>query len=131
MEHTYTMGLIIDGIHYNIPFVSIKRTMDFLEKYAERTEDGDIKIETIGLYKNYKISIGEIDDPVMYDALIEHITDCTNRFHTVVLPDASKNFEFYGYFSSIEDEIEHILTDHTKYKGLSWKMTSKKPSKTP
>lgn len=130
MERTYTQGLVIDGISYNIPFVSIKRTIDFLEKYAERTEDGDIKIETIGVYKNYKISIGTIDDPILYDKLIEHITDCENRFHTVILPDASKNFEFYGYFSSIEDEVERILSDSTKYKGLSWKMTSKKPTKT-
>ena len=57
MKHKYTQGLIIDGITYNIPLVSIQRTLDFLEKYAERTEDGDIKIESIGLYKNYTISI--------------------------------------------------------------------------
>lgn len=131
MEHTYTQGLIIDGVSYNIPFVTIKRSMDFLEKYAERTEDGDVKIETIGLYKNYDITIGTIDDAGLYDKLIEHITDCENRFHKVILPDASKNFEFYGYFSSIKDEIEKILRDETKFKGLTWKMTSKKPTKTP
>ena len=127
----YTQGLVIDGRTYNIPFVSIKRTQDFLEKYAERTEDGDVKIETIGLYKNYTIAIGTIDDAKTYDALIEHITDCRNRFHTVVLPDASKQFNFYGYFSSISDEIEKVLDTGAKYKGLTWKMTSKKPSKTP
>ena len=55
MEKKYTQGLIIDGITYNIPLISIKRKVDFLEKYAERSEDGDIKIETIGLYKNYTI----------------------------------------------------------------------------
>ena len=101
MKHKYTQGLIIDGITYNIPLVSIQRTLDFLEKYAERTEDGDIKIESIGLYKNYTISIGTIDDAEMYDRLIDHITDCDNRFHHVLLPDASKQFDFYGYFSSI------------------------------
>lgn len=130
MEHKYTQGLVIDGIMYSIPFISIKRTLDFLEKYAERTEDGDIKIETIGLYKNYQISIGTIDDLELYDTLIEHITDCENRFHTVVLPDATKPFEFYGYFSGIGDEIEKVLDSGAKYKGLSWKMTSKKPTRT-
>lgn len=131
MEHTYTQGLVIDGVTYNIPFISIKRTMDFLEKYAERVENGDIKIETIGFYKNYQISIGTIEDADLYDRLVEHITDCNNRFHSVILPDASKNFEFYGYFSSIEDEVEKVLGTGAKYKGLSWKMTSKKPYKTP
>ena len=92
MKYKYTQGLIIDGITYNIPLVSIQRTLDFLEKYAERTEDGDMKNETIGLYKNYTISIGTIDDAEMYDRLIDHITDCDNRFHHVLLPDASKQF---------------------------------------
>ena len=49
MERKYTQGLIIDGTTYNIPFISVKRTLDFLEKFAERTEDGDSHIETIGL----------------------------------------------------------------------------------
>ena len=131
MEHVYAQGLIIDGIKYNIPLASVKRTMDFLEKYAERTEDGDLKIETIGVYKNYDICIGVINDSNLYDKLIEHITDCGNRFHKVVLPDASKNFEFYGYFSSIKDEVQKILDSGAEYKGLTWKMTSKKPTKTP
>lgn len=131
MERTYTQGLIIDGTKYNIPLISIKRTLDFLEKYAERTEAGNVLMETIGLYKNYEISIGTIDDVELYDKLIEHITDCENRFHTVILPDASKNFEFYGYFSSIKDEVEKVLGSGAKYKGLSWKMTSERPTKTP
>lgn len=127
----YTQGLIIDGITYNIPLVSIKRTADFLEKYAERTEDGDIKIETIGIYKNYTINIGLIDDVGTYDKLFDHITDCTNRFHHVSLPDASKQFDFYGYFSSISDEVEKVFDSGAQYKGLTWKMTSKKPFKIP
>lgn len=131
MEKKYTQGLIIDGITYNIPLISIKRNLDFLEKYAERSEDGDIKIETIGLYKNYTISIGLIEDAELYDQLIEHITDCENRFHHVTLPDASKQFDFYGYFSSIKDEVEKVLETGAQYKGLSWKMTPKKPYKTP
>lgn len=131
MEKTYTKGLIIDGTAYNIPMVSISRNMDFLEKYAQRTEDGDIKLETIGLYKNYTINIGVIEDYDLYDALIDQITDCTNRFHTVVLPDATKDFSFCGYFSSISDQVEKILDEGTRFTGLTWTMTSKKPSKTP
>lgn len=131
MGYSYTQGLIIDGTIYNIPLVSIKRTADFLEKYANRTEDGDIKIETIGVYKNYTIAIGTIDDPSTYDQLYEHITDVDNRFHHVILPDASKSFSFYGYFSSISDEVEKVFGNGAEYKSLTWKMTSKKPYKKP
>ena len=115
MLHKYTQGLIIDGITYNIPMVSIQRTLDFLEKYAERTEDGDIKIESIGLYKNYTISIGTIDDVEMYDKLIDHITDCENRFHHVSLPDASKQgtpmrLIFMGIFPLLKTKWKRYWT---------------------
>ena len=129
MTAKYTQGLIIDGTTYQVPLVSIKRTLDFLEKFAERTEDGDIQIETIGLYKNYTLEVGTIDDPETYDALIEHITDCENRYHHVFLPDAGKQFDFYGYFSSISDEVEKVFDRGAQYQGLTWKMTSKKPTK--
>lgn len=128
---TYTQGLIIDGTTFDIPMVSIKRTFDFLEKYANRSEDGDIKIETIGGYQNYTVSIGTIDDADAYNSLWTLITDCTNRFHTVIVPDTKSTFTFYGYFSSIADEIEKVYDNGVLYKSLTWKMTEKKPTKTP
>ena len=131
MVHNYTQGLIIDGINYNIPLVSVKRTFDFLEKYAKRTEDGDIKIETIGGHQNYTVKIGTIDDSETYKKLYDHVTDCENRFHKVIMPDSNGNFEFYGYFSSVSDEISKVMENDVEYKSLTWKMTSKKPTKTP
>lgn len=125
----YTQNLIIDGVVYKIPLVSISRNGDFLEKYANRTEDGNMNMETIGFYKNYTITIGTLDDPEEYDRLYEHISDTENRFHTVVLPDASKDFVFTGYFSSIKDEVLKCYGESTQYKGLTWKMTSRKPYK--
>lgn len=131
MAQTYTQGLIIDGVHYNIPLVKVARTFDFLEKYANRSEDGDIHIETIGGYQNYTVTVGIINDPEEYTKLWEHITDCGERFHKVVLPDAKNTFTFYGYFSSIKDEIQKVFEDTATFKNLQWKMTEKKPTKTP
>ena len=127
----YKQGLIIDGTTYDIPLVKIDRTFDFYEKYANRSEDGDAKIETIGGYQNYTVEIGTIDDLTAYAALYDHITDCKNRFHTVVLPDSVNTFSFYGYFSSIKDSFEKVYNNGVLFKGLSWKMTEKKPTKTP
>lgn len=126
---TYTQGLIIDGIMYDIPMVEIKRTFDFLEKYAKRTEDGEIHLETIGGFQNYSIKIGTINDPDTYDKLYNHITDAKNRFHTVVLPDSKSSFTFDGYFSSISDKISKILSDKVVYSDLTWKMTERIPTK--
>ena len=127
----YKQGLIIDGTTYDIPLVKIDRTFDFYEKYANRSEDGDAKIETIGGYQNYTVEIGTIDNLTAYAALYDHITDCKNRFHTVVLPDSVNTFSFYGYFSSIKDSFEKVYNNGVLFKGLSWKMTEKKPTKTP
>lgn len=129
MEKSYTQGLAIDGTLYRVPLVKVQREFNFLEKYANRTEDGDIKIETIGGYQNYTVSIGIIDDPEEYERLWEHITDAGNRFHTVYIPDSTSAFEFYGYFSSIKDEIEKVYEDSVVYKSLSFKMISKKPTR--
>lgn len=124
----YTQGLYIDGTYYNIPFVSIKRTADFLEKYAQRTEDGDTKLETIGVYLNYTVNIGTIDDSETYNKLFNHIIDPKNRWHDVVLPNGMNDFSFKGYFSSISDEVEKVLDNDVQFKSLTWKMTSKKPT---
>lgn len=35
--------VIVDGIGYDIDVLHLKRTADFLDKYAERTESGDLK----------------------------------------------------------------------------------------
>ncbi len=127
----FTSGLIIDGDVFNIPLVSIKRTIDFLEKYAERTEDGDMKLETIGVYKNYQVKVGTIDDRATYDRLIEKLSEVDNRFHDVIMPDASGDFHFHGYFSSIKDEVQKTLSSGAEFTGLEFKMTSQKPFDTP
>ena len=68
----YTQGITIDGVEFLIPLLSIKRTADALDKYAERTEDGDLKREVIGVYYNYQLSVGTVDD----DACLLYTSRC-------------------------------------------------------
>ena len=49
----FEKGIKVDGIYYDIPMVSLKRNADFLDKYAERSEEGDLLRELIGVYYNY------------------------------------------------------------------------------
>ena len=48
----FTQGIIVDGTYFDLPMVSLKRSADFLDKYAERTEDGVLHRELIGVYYN-------------------------------------------------------------------------------
>ena len=125
-----TQGIKIDGIDYNIPLVSVKRTADFLDKYAERTEDGDLKREILGVYFNYQLSIGTINDEEEYEKVYDKLTEPV-EYHDFELPTTRGTYQFRGYISSVSDEIEKIFSDTARFKGLSCKFTAKKPARTP
>lgn len=125
----YTQGIYIDGVFYDIPFIQIKRNADFLEKYAQRNEAGTMLMETIGVYYNYQVKIGTVDDAETYKRLFETLTDVKNRNHKVVLPNGMNDFVFKGYFSSISDEVDKVLDEGVQFKSLTWKMTSQDPTK--
>lgn len=124
----YTQGIKIDGISYDVPLVSIKRTADFLDKYAERTEDGDLKRELIGVYFNYQMSFGIIEDDDLYEKLWDKLTEPV-EFHDFSLPTLKGVYSFRGYVSGVSDEIEKIFSDTSRMKGLQCKFTAKAPAR--
>lgn len=127
----YTQGIYIDGNLYNVPFISIKRTFEVLDKYAERNEeDGDLLREILGVYANYTLSFGTIDDDDTYESLIDKLTE-PEAFHDFELPSTKGSFKFKGYISQVSDEIEKILDNTVKFQGLTCKFTMKKPFRTP
>lgn len=125
---TYTQGISIDGIHFDIPMISLKRTADVLDKYANRTEDGDLKREVIGVYYNYQLSVGVVENQSVYDALWDKLTEPT-EFHEITLPTSEGTYTFTGYVSSVSDEYRKITPTGATFQGLTCKFTSKKPSR--
>lgn len=127
----YTQGIYIDGNLYDVPLISIKRSFDVLDKYAERNEeDGDLLREILGVYANYTLSFGTIDDDDLYERLIDKLTEPV-AFHDFSLPTTKGSFDFKGYISQVSDEIEKILDDTAKFQALTCKFTMKKPFRTP
>lgn len=124
----YTQGIQIDGILFDIPLVSIKRTADVLDKYANRTEDGDLKREIIGVYFNYQMSVGIVENQALYDALWDKLTEPT-EFHEITLPTSNGTYTFTGYISSVSDEYRKITDSGATFQGLTCKFTSKKPTR--
>jgi len=65
--------IIIDGIKYDMPIASMKANADMLDKYAERTVDGVLHRELIGVYDNYEIefvsSIGKSD--ILFGSMVQ------------------------------------------------------------
>lgn len=127
----YTQGIYIDGTYFDVPLVSVKREAKVLDKYAEREEEtGDLLRELIGVYLNFTLSFGTIDDDDIYEALWDKLTEPV-AFHDVTLPSTKKSYSFRCYVSSVSDEMEKIMDDTVKFKGLTCKYIAKAPWRTP
>ncbi len=127
----YTQGIYIDGELYDVPLVSIERSFDVLDKYAERNEDsGDLVREILGVYLNYTLTFGIIDDPDLYQRLIGKLTE-PEEFHDFKMPHTKGTFEFRGYISKVKDSYLKIYDETAEFNNLSCQFTMKKPFRTP
>lgn len=126
----YTQGITIDEKYFDVPLLSIKRTADFLDKYAERTEDGDMKRSLIGVYMNYQIAFGTINDDDTYEALYDKLTEPV-EYHDFSIPTTKGTYSFRGYISSVSDEIFRITEETAKCRGLQCRYISKRPARVP
>ena len=126
----YQQGIYIDGIYFDIPLVSVKRNFEFLDKFAERNEAGVLLRELIGVYCNYTMSFGVIDNDDLYEKLIDKLTEPV-EFHDFILPSTKKSYSFRGYVSSLGDEMEKIESSTVKFKALTCKYIAKEPFRKP
>lgn len=122
----FTQGIYIDGIYFDIPMLSLKRNAEFLDRYAKRTTDGDLKRNLIGVYYNYTLSIGDIDDLDLYKQLWDKLTEPV-EYHDFKVPDVRGTYEFRGYISSVSDEAKKVEEDVSYFGNLACKFIAKRP----
>ncbi len=118
----------IDGITYNIPVVSIKRRADFLDKFADRSELGDLLRELIGVYFNYQLQLGSTTDTEEYARLWDKLTEPV-EFHTVTVPDEAGDYTFTAYFANVGDEVRKIQNAKNYWKNLTVNFIAKSPAR--
>lgn len=128
----FEKGIRVDGIHFDIPMVSLKRNADFLDKYAERVETGELKRELIGVYYNYTLTVGsstafgDTDYDYFWDVMTE-----PKEFHEISLPIKNGYYTFTAYISSVSDEYKKILDGKAEFTGFTCKFTAQRPARTP
>lgn len=120
--------LIIDGESYNIPVISLKRKADFLDKYAQRTENGDLQRELIGVYFNYQLQLGQTFDTDEYTRLWDKLTE-PEEYHEVTVPDEAGSYTFTAYFSNVGDELRRQVGAKNYFKGLTVNFIAKSPAR--
>ena len=120
--------IIIDGNQYNIGvYAGIKETADFLDNYANRTEDGDLKRDLIGVYFNFTDIKFEPQTERNYDEferLWNKLTE-PEEFHTVKIA----NFEFKAYFNNVSRVINDFRGGKAYKKDMTVNFTAKKPAR--
>lgn len=120
--------IIIDGKNYNIPVISLKRQAEFLDKYANRTEDGVLHRELIGVFFNYQLQFGITTDTAEYQKLWEKLTE-PEEFHTVTVPDEKDKYTFTAYFSNVADEMLRKKANKNFFQNLTVNFIAKAPAR--
>ena len=120
--------ITIDSEEFDVPVIGIRREAEFLDKYAERTEDGVLHRELIGVYFNYTIQFGRTSNTVEYASLWAKLTEA-EEFHTVTVPDLDATpYTFEAYFSGVSDELRRDTDAKTFWKNLTVKFIAKAPA---
>lgn len=117
----------IDGDTYNIPIISIDMAADMLDKYAERTNDGVLHRELIGVYYNFKIEFASgYSNPTEYARLWRKLTEPV-EFHTVTLWDEAGEYTQVGYFANTQHRQAKLKDGQPYFKELTTQFIAKQP----
>ena len=120
--------LTIDGTVYNIKVkTGVKRNADFLDKYAKRTDDGDLKRELIGVYFNYRTINFERQTDENYDEynrLYDKLTEA-EEFHNINIAGEA----FTAYFSNVSDTMYLYKNGRPYFKDLTVNFIAKAPAR--
>lgn len=123
--------IIIDGVRYEkIGVLSLKRKGEFLDKYAERTADGVLQRELIGVYINYQLQITSDMEMEEYNALWDVLT-APEKWHTVTVPSKSGGYTYTAYFSNVADEARIVENGIAKFDNLTVNFIATRPARTP
>ncbi len=127
------MSLVVDSITYDVNIKIVKRKAESLDKYAERSEDGTLHRELIGVYFNYDLECGMSSHNVSdYAALYLKLTEPI-EFHTITVPGAPSGYETFDcYFANIRDEVAHYQRNGIDYfRNLSFSVITQNPTRVP
>jgi hypothetical protein len=126
--------ITIDSVSYDVPIIGLDETCDFLDKFAERTEDGVLHRELIGCYFNQQIQFGSPVNATQHAALAALWTKLTEavEFHTVTVPDADGvDFTFTAYFSNVKRSLRRYSATQTFWRTLTVNFIAQSPALTP
>lgn len=104
---------------FTVGLVKLNRKFRMEEKYRVTTEDGQLHREIRGVYTDYALEIGDVDQ-AQYDRLVETLT-ADEESQTVTLPyGANGTITFQAAFESISDGVSYIDEDEDGNDTYFW-----------
>lgn len=126
--------ITIDGTTYDVPIITLDESCDFLDKYAERTDDGILHRELIGCFFNQQIQFGapvNATQRAAYAALWLKLSEPV-EFHEATVPDVDGvPFTFDMYVSGLKRSLRKWTTTNTWWKALAVNFTAQAPGRVP
>lgn len=120
--------VVIDGELFNVPVKSLERSADYLYKFAERTVDGHLHSELIGVYINYRLEFAPSLSVSDYAALWEKLTE-PQEFHTITVPCEDGLYTYEAYFSNVKDQMRRRRGNVNYWQGLTVNFIARKPAR--
>lgn len=120
--------ITIDGIDYNVKILEVDLSADFLDKFAQRTESGDLERELIGVYFNQRLVFGMGNEKGELGNLFDKLTEPV-EFHDVSLYTPIGMLDFTIYCNNVRIKMLKATDNDTWWNGLSVTFTAKKPTR--
>lgn len=124
--------ITIDSVEYSIPYKVLGRKVEKLYKYAERTQDGVLHSELIGVYFNFDLKMGKsINNASDYEALFDKISEPVTSY-AIIMPANNGLLTYNAYFSNISDDVSVWKEDDTLYfRELTFTVIAISPARIP
>lgn len=125
---TFSGVITIDDVDCTIGLVNIQRKVNVLDKFAERTIDGDLKREILGVYFNYTLTFSHFWDMNQYDKLFKKLTEPKDFHRITIVSNTGLQTTYQGYVAGVEDVIEYAKGNQRKITGLKCDIIAKQPT---
>lgn len=119
------MIIKIDGTNFDLNITSLQEEDTFVDKYAERTESYDLERELVGLFINYRVKLGNIQDEIQAQKFINKIREVV-PYHEVELPFDNTTLKFKAYITGITRNLLNTVGGN-KWGGYEVRFIAKAP----
>lgn len=119
--------LTIDGITYPVNIVQLTQTSEFADGAATgRMESYDLKRDLIGIFYNYELTLGDIQDPSVATLLWNKLHELV-PFHTFTLPHNNTLITMTAYVTGCSRALKLRKDGINYWGGYTVKFIGKSP----